>query len=195
MTTRRTPAALAALLLVSTGGAVARSRQEPLQRPPDFRVQIWGEVSSEFTQRVDAYAELRRGLERDLPPLRVTADARELVERVRALGKRVRAARREAKEGDIFTPGVSARFKETLRTHADAPTCAALLDDNPGALRMGINDSYPTHAPLSTMPPNVLAALPRLPEDLEYRLTGRHLILFDTRARLLIDRIPLAVHC
>ncbi|HET7696580.1 MAG TPA: hypothetical protein VFK57_12780 [Vicinamibacterales bacterium] len=195
MTARRAPAALAALLLLSAGGAAARPRQAPVQRPPDFRVQIWGDVSSDFSQRVDAYVELRRELERGLPPLQVTADAREIVERVRTLGKRLRAARRAAREGDIFTRGVSAAFKDALRTRTDVPTCVALLDDNPGPIRIGINDTYPTHAPLATMPANVLAALPRLPDGIEYRLVGPHLILFDTHARLLIDRIPLAVHC
>ena len=192
MTARRA-VTVAALLVVSIARVGARSSQD--QRPPDFRVQIWGEVSSEFTKRVDAYAEMRRGLERGLPPLRATDDAREIVERVRTLGKRIREARRGAHEGDIFTPGVSAAFKDTFQTHTDAPTCAALLDDNPGPLRMAINDSYPTHKPLSTMPPNILAVLPRLPEDIEYRLAGNHLILFDTRARLLIDRMTLAIRC
>ena len=192
MTARRA-VTLAALLFVSMARADARSSQD--QRPPDFRVQIWGDVSFDFSQRIDAYARLRTELERGLPPLRTTDDAREIVERVRTLGKRVRAARRTAREGDIFTPSVTAAFKDTFRTHSDAATCAALLDDNPGSIRMAINDSYPTHKPLSTMPPNILAVLPRLPEDIEYRLVGNHLILFDTRARLLIDRMALAVSC
>ena len=40
------------------------------------------------------------------------------------------------------------------------------------------------------MPPNVLAALPRLPDDIEYRFMGRDLILLDTRANVIIDRVP-----
>jgi hypothetical protein len=43
------------------------------------------------------------------------------------------------------------------------------------------------------MPPNVLAALPKLPADLEYRFLGRHLVLVDTRASVIIDRIPYAI--
>ena len=33
--------------------------------------------------------------------------------------------------------------------------------------------------PLSTVPPNILVALPRLPDDIQYRFLGRHLILLD----------------
>ena len=35
-----------------------------------------------------------------------------------------------------------------------------------------------------TVPPNILAALPKLPEDLEYRFVNRHMILLDTHAHI-----------
>lgn len=47
--------------------------------------------------------------------------------------------------------------------------------------------------PLSTMPPNLLAALPPLPRDIQYRFVERHLILLDTRTKLILDRIPYAI--
>jgi hypothetical protein len=37
------------------------------------------------------------------------------------------------------------------------------------------------------MPPQVLAALPRLPADLEYRFIQNHLILFDSHAHMIAD--------
>jgi hypothetical protein len=37
------------------------------------------------------------------------------------------------------------------------------------------------------VPPNVLAALPTLPKDIDYRFVGKHLILRDTRANLIVD--------
>jgi hypothetical protein len=39
------------------------------------------------------------------------------------------------------------------------------------------------------MPPQVLAALPRLPEDLEYRFIGSRLILLDVHAQIVVDFI------
>lgn len=49
--------------------------------------------------------------------------------------------------------------------------------------------------PLSTVPPNVLAVLRRLPDDIQYRFVGRHLILLDTRAGVILDWIPYAIKC
>ena len=75
----------------------------------------------------------------------------------------------------------------------NAETWAAIMDDNPGALSTRINGTYPEKKPLSTVPPNILAVLPKLPDDVEYRFLGRHLILLDTRARVLLDGIPNAI--
>ena len=37
------------------------------------------------------------------------------------------------------------------------------------------------------MPPDVLLALPTLPKDVEYRFAGKHLLLFDSKANIIID--------
>jgi hypothetical protein len=39
------------------------------------------------------------------------------------------------------------------------------------------------------MPPKLLARLPELPDELEYRLMGRHLILRDTKANIIVDAV------
>ena len=49
------------------------------------------------------------------------------------------------------------------------------------------NAPYPEGAPLSTVPPDLLAKLPKLPEPLEYRFVGGHLILHDSDASLVVD--------
>jgi len=165
------------------------------ERPPDFRVQIWGDISAEFSARMRSYTDLRTELERGLPPRVVTEDAAAILSRTRALAKRMRAARAQARPGDIFTPDAGEQFRKALQIQIDAATCAALFDDNPGSSTLPINGTYPTHHPLSTMPPNILAALPPLPEDVEYRFAGRQLFLLDTRANIVIDRLPSATVC
>jgi hypothetical protein len=40
---------------------------------------------------------------------------------------------------------------------------------------------------MSTMPPDVLAALPKLPDDIQYRFVGNRLILFDVQSHLVVD--------
>jgi hypothetical protein len=52
-----------------------------------------------------------------------------------------------------------------------------------------VNTPYTADA-LPTVPPNVLANLPQLPEDLEYRILGRDLILRDVHANLIVDFVP-----
>ena len=104
-------------------------------------------------------------------------------------------ARDGARQGDIFTAAIGVEFREVLRLEMDADTWTAIMDDNPGEFSNRINGTYPGRRPLSTVPPNILARLPRLPEDVQYRFVGRHLILLDTRANLILDRIPYAIRC
>jgi hypothetical protein len=76
-----------------------------------------------------------------------------------------------------------------------ASTWAAIMDGNPGEFPHEINATYKRSKSVSTVPPNILALLPRLPDDIQYRFVGRHLILHDTRANVIIDRIPYAIRC
>jgi hypothetical protein len=41
--------------------------------------------------------------------------------------------------------------------------------------------------------PSILQALPRLPDEVQYRMTGRHLVLLDTHADLVVDILRDAV--
>ena len=102
-------------------------------------------------------------------------------------------ARAGARQGDIFTPTISVVFRKALDLEMVANTWADIMDDNPGEFSNQINGTYSEGKPLSTVPPNILAALPRLREDIEYRFLGRHLILLDTRANLILDRLPFAI--
>ena len=163
--------------------------------PPDFRVQVWGDIAAEFNARVSAYSELRCTLEKGLPPLQVTDDPGEIKRAVHALADRIRRARAGAQPGEIFTPAISIEFRKVLLVEMSVDTWAAIMDDNPGAFSNRINDSYPDKRPRSTVPPNILAALPRLPDDIEYHFVGRHLILLDTRSSLILDRISDAITC
>jgi hypothetical protein len=77
----------------------------------------------------------------------------------------------------------------------NANTWAAIMDDKPREFSNHINRTDPEERPLSTVPPNVLAVLPGLPDDIQYRFVGRHLILLDTRASVILDWIPYAIRC
>jgi hypothetical protein len=195
LTLRASSLAVAVMLTVGSLGYAQAPTQPPAPEAPVFRVQVWGDIAADFSARIWSYSELRSELEKGLPGLRVTEDPREIRRAQRALAKRIRVARGGARQGDIFTPAIGVEFREVLRLVMDADTWAAIMDDNPAEFSNRINGTYPGKRPLSTVPPNILARLPRLPEDVEYRFVGRHLILLDTRANLILDRIPYAIHC
>ena len=162
---------------------------------PNFRVQVFGSIAADFSDRVDKYAALRATLEQGLPPLTLTDDPTEITRAEEALAERLRAARPNAKQGELFTREVRDDFRRVLLLEVDAETMIALMDDNPGAFSVKINASYSKNRSLSTVPANILALLPRLPDDLQYRFLGPHLVLHDTRANVIVDRLPCAIRC
>ena len=167
--------AFATIVLASIAGLLASPIQTP--QKPDFQVQVWGDAAATFIARMNAYAALRGKLEAGLKGLAVTEKPVEILQAENALAARLRVARAKAKRGDIFSRRVRTAFRTALRAETDAGTCAALQDDgNPGDFTYPINGTYPKREPLSTMPPNLLAALPELPPDVHYRFLGRDLV-------------------
>lgn len=185
--------AIALMVLVTSVGHPQVLETQQDTDTPVFRVEAWGHIVTDFNTRVWSYFELRSELEKGLSPRRVTDDPAEIRRAVRALANRIRVARAEAKEGDIFTPDIRAEFRKALLLEMNAPTWAAIMDDNPGEFLVQVNGSYPDEKPLSTVPANILALLPTLPDGIQYRFLGRHLILYDTRASLIVDRIHHAI--
>jgi hypothetical protein len=55
-----------------------------------------------------------------------------------------------------------------------------------------VNDRFPWLA-ANAMWPLMIAALPPLPEELEYRFVGRDLVLLDVHAGLIVDILPNAL--
>ena len=146
----------------------------------------------DFKARVDKYVSIQQKAGDDTPPLKKTEDPAEIRVAEEALAMRIRALNANAKHGDMFTPDISAYFRRLLRLEVkDKGTKDAILDDNPGDIPyLKVNAVYPDKEPLSTVPPNVLATLPMLPHDIEYRFVGKHMILRDARANLIIDYVP-----
>ena len=68
-----------------------------------------------------------------------------------------------------------------------AQAVAEMLKDV--GVQVTINRPYPTTLPLLTVPSNLLVNLPMLPDDLEYRIVDRHLMLRDRDANLVIDML------
>ena len=59
-----------------------------------------------------------------------------------------------------------------------------------GAVLVALTVVYAFTPPQEALRTNLLARLPQLPEQLDYRITGRHLLLRDADANLIVDYIP-----
>jgi hypothetical protein len=151
-------------------------------------------VLQEFQERIDAYMKLHKELEKESPPLKETGDPAKIQASQDALAKKIQAARADARPGEIFTPSIQAEFRKLLQPEATGPDAAktkkAIKEDAPAKVALKVNARYPSAQPLPTVPPNILLRLPKLPEDLEYRIIGSHLILRDVHANLIVDFMP-----
>lgn len=176
---------------------VAQQAQQPQATVPalEFNVEVLGSKVVEFTTKMDAYAALRRSLEAGLPPLAVTDNPSDIVRAETLLAERIRRARAGARRGDIFDEATRRAFRQLLRPVINDGTCESIRDDNPGEFATAVNGTYPKKRALSTVPPSILEALPRLPEDVFYRFLRRDLILHDLRANVILDRIDEAIRC
>jgi hypothetical protein len=145
------------------------------------------QVLQDFKARVDKYVELRNKADNNAPPMKKTDDSVALRTAQQGLAERIGAARTPARnKATSSPPEITARFRKLLRPEVNEPgTKATIKDDNPGAIPFKVNGPYPSKEPLSTVPPNVLASLPPLPKDIEYRFVSKHLILRDARANLI----------
>ena len=152
-----------------------------------------------FTDRVQSYVEMQKNLEASLPTLKPTEDVAQIVEHQHALAKKIADARRDARQGDIFTHEATERFRKIIRRAFRGPegrlARRTIQRDTPykPIVRLHVNDEFPEDIPITTTPPTLLLKLPALPQELAYRFVGRDLTLVDTEARLIVDLIPNAI--
>jgi hypothetical protein len=162
--------------------------------PQPASIGVPGEsVVSEFNRRVEQYVDLRKQLAGSLDRLPNKPTPSQIDANQRALGALMAKARADAKLGDVFVPEMQAFIRGLVRRVVTGPDGArikaSLMDENPMGVKIAINGRYPDTVPLSTMPPDILAALPKLPEDMQYRFVGNRLILFDVASHVIVDYV------
>jgi hypothetical protein len=175
--------ALAAAALSCAGPALAQEQE---------RVNPTARALADFREEVTEYVELHRKLEATLPEVPTEATPLQLDQRQRALAALIQDARRGAAPGDIFERDSRPIIRKLLFAVFTGPDGkrlrASINDENPGqAVKLTINGRYPDSIPVSTVPPRVLAVLPPLPPELEYRFIGSTLILLDAHAHIIVD--------
>jgi hypothetical protein len=146
-----------------------------------------------FTRRLDAYMEIHNDVERRLATQWAFDDPEDLFDATSAMQSGIRAARPDARPGAVFTPDVSALIRARLAQRL--VVCNYSVEDIfgflneerlPGVPAPRIHEPFPWTAG-SAMWPTVLAALPPLPSELQYRFFDRDLVVIDVHADLVVD--------
>jgi hypothetical protein len=186
MTKRRRTLLIAVILACLAGAGWTTAATEP--------VNARAAAIAAFNKRVQDYGALRKKAARGLPPLKRTRNAEEITEVEHALGEAIRAARANARQGDIFARDVTPILREMVQQYyKEHPAVSArkeMLDEIP-IFRPAINHIYPEKLAKATMPPDLLKNLPPLPDTIvEYRIVGTYLTLRDVAANLIVDFIP-----
>ena len=175
-------------VLLAAGGAIAgqgaASGKEQKEDAAGFK---------EFLDRVQDYVKLHKTVEATLPPLKPKEELPEMISaHQQALARKIRQARLPAERHDIFTKLSREAFRRAIRSTFQGPEADhAIATLQQGAplkeVHLKVNEVYPDGVPHTTVPPTLLQNLPKLPDELEYCIVGRDLILLDVRANLVVD--------
>jgi hypothetical protein len=204
-------AVVAAVAIVFTSGqspAAQTVKPTPTVKPtqtvkppqaPAERVSVNpdGPAVKAFMDRVNEYVALHKKLEATLPVLSKEATPEQIDKNERALGALIQSARAKAKRGDLFTPEMTGVVKSVIAivfTGVQGQKLRnSIMDENVKELPLTVNQRFPAAIPMATMPPEILKALPPLPEEMQYRFVASQFVLWDPHANIVADFIPGAI--
>lgn len=155
---------------------------------------------TQFTAATREYALLHRRIESTLAPLTLTSHPDTIHRQVQQLAAATRAERSTARPGDFFGEAVAVELRNRIAEALDAHGLTAqdvrdaeTADGIDAALApLNVNGPFPWLYG-SAMFPCVIAALPELPPELQYRIVGGTLVLVDLHANLIVDLLPYAL--
>jgi hypothetical protein len=151
----------------------------------------------DLNKRIDGYMKLRATVKGGLPKLKPTDSPAVISDYQRQLAHKIREARAQANQGDIFAPEIAAYFRKrialTMQGRQAARIRKSLAHAEPVKLPVHVNEVYPASVPLQSTPPTLLLNLPKLPPELDYRVVGHSLVLRDVEANLVVDFMSKAI--
>jgi hypothetical protein len=170
-------------------------------------------VLADFQKRIDAYMAIHKDAAKDAPPRKETKNPADIKAAQDALGAKIRAARATAKQGDIMTPEIQNKFRRLMYPVVTSPGPQGTVgrevkkdikeelkenteerkEEGGKPVVLKVNATYPDDTPLPTTPPQVLLNLPKLSEELEYRIIGKNVIIRDVEANIIVDFVPNAI--
>jgi hypothetical protein len=153
-------------------------------------------VVRDFQDLVNKYLEFRKSEVGSSP--RPTNSPEKITDTQQQLASKLKDKRQNASQGDIFKPEIADYFRRqiaaTLATQQGKKIRASLKHAEPvHGLALQVNQVYPQGLPLQSTPPTLLLNLPTLPKELEYRIVGRNLVLYDSVPDVVVDFIPDAI--
>jgi hypothetical protein len=161
-------------------------------RPVNRDANLQAAAQAQLQKNLQGYLKLREDLARKLTPLSPTASSSELAARQDALAAALKQARKGAKRGDLIPLSAGKQIEQIIaddfRRRQPAAT-KAVFEEVPAGIVPAINKTMPDTAALATMPPLLLKNLPVLPDNLQYRLLQRDVIILDGDTRIIIDYI------
>lgn len=153
------------------------------------------EAERRFMHSVEQYMTRRRQLEQQLPPFTMTVDVQEIQRATETQAAAIRRTRAGARVGDVFNAGVTELFRVRIRDafagrgHDAVELIHQMNEDGARWHPAVVNGRFSWKAAAAT-PPYVLAVLPTLPGELQYRFVGPDLVLVDIVANFIIDILP-----
>ena len=195
---KRFRAGLVVLIVSIAAAAACTSRQSPAERsaqqepPSGARDALDESALKEFRQEIGDYIALHKKLESTLAPLPTETSPEKIRAHELELQKLLSAARVRAQEGDLFVSEVRPTIRRLVGEVLSGPEGRERLKEireEAGERKVSVelNARYQDDVPLSAVPFDLLKALPQLPDELEYRFLGNHLILLDVHARMIAD--------
>ncbi|HUF23048.1 MAG TPA: hypothetical protein VMN81_02890 [Vicinamibacterales bacterium] len=187
--------AVSAVTVFGMAAGCANKRFESPQAAPQTADEQ--RVIADFKKRVGAYEGVSSKHRAAGRPSTSELDPGTIHARQKELASRIIKALPEWRQGAIFTPEISVLFQRRIAQVVNGPDGAnikgAIFDDAPPTMTVKVFAEYPTGVPIATVPAQMLELLPVLPKELEYRFLGRHFILMDIAAFLIVDVIPEAI--
>jgi hypothetical protein len=150
-----------------------------------------------FNAATSDYVAMHRRLEKLVGPITLNSSVESINRSIQGLAAAVRVERAQAQQGDLFTPPVAAELRARVNTAllehgftaADVIASQLVEGVDPRDAHLRVNDTFPWIL-ASAMFPCVIAALPPLPPELQYRIVGEDLLLIDVHASLVVDILP-----
>ena len=148
-------------------------------------------TTAAFEDAIKDYMKLRSQIKETLPRLSKDSSPEQIHTYMTSFEEKMRTARQNAKQGDIFRADVSESIRLTLREHFKGLDLKELrktiLEAETQGVPVRVNYPYPQSKEFTEMPATLLTKLPQLPKEIKYRFVGTNMLLVDRENNIIID--------